>query len=105
SQLDKLQRLIELKNNQLARLEGQGAAGSAAAAATPEQPVVNPAPAAADTAPTPVPDVQPAPASQPKGSLDSVLGNPWLLGVIAGSSILVLALLLWLLARKRKAQQ
>ncbi|SIS16744.1 FimV/HubP family polar landmark protein [Pseudomonas putida] len=105
SQLDKLQRLIELKNNQLARLEGQGAAGSAAAAATPEQPVVNPAPAAADTAPKPVPDVQPAPASQPKGSLDSVLGNPWLLGVIAGSSILVLALLLWLLARKRKAQQ
>jgi len=105
SQLDKLQRLIELKNNQLARLEGQGAAASAAAADTPEQPVVNPAPAAADTAPQPVPDTQPAPASQPKGALDSVLGNPWLLGVIAGSSILVLALLLWLLARKRKAQQ
>ncbi|MGG6353006.1 FimV/HubP family polar landmark protein [Pseudomonas alloputida] len=105
SQLDKLQRLIELKNNQLARLEGQGAAASAAAADTPEQPVVNPAPAAADTAPQPVPDTQPAPASQPKGALDSVLGNPWLLGVIAGSSILVLALLLLLLARKRKAQQ
>ncbi|MNO82558.1 hypothetical protein D3C76_738380 [compost metagenome] len=103
SQLDKLQRLIELKNNQLARLEGQGAAASAAA--IPEQPVVNPAPAAADTAPKPVPDTQPAPASQPNGALDSVLGNPWLLGVIAGSSILVLALLLWLLARKRKAQQ
>ncbi|QNV66741.1 LysM peptidoglycan-binding domain-containing protein [Pseudomonas sp. CFA] len=105
SQLDKLQRLIELKNNQLARLEGQGAAASPAAADTPEQPVVNPAPAAADTAPQPVPDTQPAPASQPNGALDSVLGNPWLLGVIAGSSILVLALLLWLLARKRKAQQ
>ena len=103
SQLDKLQRLIELKNNQLARLEGQGAAASAAA--IPEQPVVDPAPAAADTAPKPVPDAQPASASQPKGALDSVLGNPWLLGVIAGSSILVLALLLWLLARKRKAQQ
>ncbi|WP_440090898.1 FimV/HubP family polar landmark protein [Pseudomonas putida] len=105
SQLDKLQRLIELKNNQLARLEGQGADASAAAAATPEQPVVDPAPAAADTAPKPVPDAQPASVSQPKGTLDSVLGNPWLLGVIAGSSILVLALLLWLLARKRKAQQ
>lgn len=103
SQLDKLQRLIELKNNQLARLEGQGAAASAAAIL--EQPVVNPAPAAADTAPKPVPDAQPASVSQPKGTLDSVLGNPWLLGVIAGSSILVLALLLWLLARKRKAQQ
>ncbi|ANC82769.1 FimV/HubP family polar landmark protein [Pseudomonas putida] len=103
SQLDKLQRLIELKNNQLARLEGQGA--DASAAAIPEQPVVDPAPAAADTAPKPVPDAQPASVSQPKGTLDSVLGNPWLLGVIAGSSILVLALLLWLLARKRKAQQ
>lgn len=103
SQLDKLQRLIELKNNQLARLEGQGA--DASAAAIPERPVVDPAPAAADTAPKPVPDAQPASVSQPKGTLDSVLGNPWLLGVIAGSSILVLALLLWLLARKRKAQQ
>lgn len=105
SQLDKLQRLIELKNSQLARLEGQGAATSAAAAATPDQPADKPAPAAADTAPKPVPAAQPAPVSQPKGTLDSVLGNPWLLGVIAGSSILVLALLLWLLARKRKAQQ
>ncbi|MFK2914105.1 FimV/HubP family polar landmark protein [Pseudomonas sp. 3HC3] len=105
SQLDKLQRLIELKNSQLARLEGQGSATSAAAAATPDQPADKPAPAAADTAPKPVPAAQPAPVSQPKGTLDSVLGNPWLLGVIAGSSILVLALLLWLLARKRKAQQ
>lgn len=105
SQLDKLQRLIELKNSQLARLEGQGAAASTAAAATPDQPAVKPAPAAADTAPKPVPAAQPVPASQPKGALDAVLGNPWLLGMIAGSSILVLALLLWLLARKRKAQQ
>lgn len=105
SQLDKLQRLIELKNSQLARLEGQGAATSAAAAATPDQPADKPAPATADTAPEPVPAAQPVPASQPKGALDAVLGNPWLLGMIAGSSILVLALLLWLLARKRKAQQ
>ncbi|WP_448177319.1 FimV/HubP family polar landmark protein [Pseudomonas putida] len=105
SQLDKLQRLIELKNSQLARLEGQGAAASTAAAATPDQPAVQPAPAAADAASKPVPAAQPEPASQPKGALDAVLGNPWLLGMIAGSSILVLALLLWLLARKRKAQQ
>ncbi|MFG0539760.1 FimV/HubP family polar landmark protein [Pseudomonas sp. YQ_5] len=105
SQLDKLQRLIELKNSQLARLEGQGAAASTAAAATPDQPAVQPAPAAADAASKPVPAAQPVPASQPKGALDAVLGNPWLLGMIAGSSILVLALLLWLLARKRKAQQ
>ncbi|AJQ48400.1 MULTISPECIES: FimV/HubP family polar landmark protein [Pseudomonas] len=106
SQLDKLQRLIELKNDQLARLEGQGAAAPAvaAAAAPPQaaeaaQPAVKPAPAAVDTAP------KPAPASQPGSALDQVLGNPWLLWLIAGSSILVLALLLWLLARKRKAQQ
>ncbi|MCE7766349.1 LysM peptidoglycan-binding domain-containing protein [Pseudomonas putida] len=111
SQLDKLQRLIELKNDQLARLEGQGAAAPAVAAATPAQPaaaaqpVVKPAPAAVDTAPKPVPAAKPVPATQPNSALDQVLGNPWLLGLIAGSSILVLALLLWLLARKRKAQQ
>ncbi|WP_455887376.1 FimV/HubP family polar landmark protein [Pseudomonas rustica] len=111
SQLDKLQRLIELKNDQLARLEGQGAAAPAVAAATPAQPeaaaepAVKPAPAAVDTAPQPVPGATPAPATQPNSALDQILGNPWLLWLIAGSSILVLALLLWLLARKRKAQQ
>ncbi|HDS0920981.1 TPA: LysM peptidoglycan-binding domain-containing protein [Pseudomonas putida] len=111
SQLDKLQRLIELKNDQLARLEGQGAAAPAVAAAAPAQPAaaaqpaVEPAPAAVDTAPKPEPAANPAPASQPGGALDQILGNPWLLWLIAGSSILVLALLLWLLARKRKAQQ
>ena len=36
SQLDKLQRLIELKNNQLAKLQAEGAAG--APAATPRRP-------------------------------------------------------------------
>ena len=111
SQLDKLQRLIELKNDQLARLEGQGAAAPAAATATPAQPAaaaeppVKPAPAAVDAAPQPVPGATPAPATQPNSALDQILGNPWLLWLIAGSSILVLALLLWLLARKRKAQQ
>ncbi|WP_243055546.1 FimV/HubP family polar landmark protein [Pseudomonas sp. BP01] len=111
SQLDKLQRLIELKNDQLARLEGQGAAAPAVAAAAPAQPAaaaqpaLEPAPAAVDTAPKPEPAANPAPASQPGGALDQILGNPWLLWLIAGSSILVLALLLWLLARKRKAQQ
>ncbi|GLO16561.1 hypothetical protein PPUJ20028_51470 [Pseudomonas putida] len=98
SQLDKLQRLIELKNDQLARLEAQGAVAPAAAAATPAQPAAKPAP-------KPVPAAKSAAVSEPKGALDQVLGNPWLLGIIAGSSILVLALLLWLLARKRKAQQ
>lgn len=108
SQLDKLQRLIELKNDQLARLEAQGAAAPAPAAAPANpaanaQPVVTPAPSAVDTALKPAPTA--APASQPRSALDEILGNPWLLGLIAGSAILVLALLLWLLARKRKAQQ
>lgn len=98
SQLDKLQRLIELKNNQLARLEAQGAAA-------PAQPVVNPAPAAVDTAPKPVPAAEAAPAGEPGSAVDEIMGNPLLLGLIAGSAFLVLLLLLLLLARKRKAQQ
>lgn len=117
SQLDKLQRLIELKNNQLARLEAQGAAGTApVAAALPgepapakpaanAQPVVKPAPAAVDTAPKNVPAANAAPAAQPRSAFDDVLGNPLLLWLIAGSAFLVLLLLLVLLMRKRKAQE
>ncbi|MDH1719638.1 LysM peptidoglycan-binding domain-containing protein [Pseudomonas mosselii] len=118
SQLDKLQRLIELKNDQLARLEAQGAAApqppagalpgepappAVNAQLTPAEPVVAPAPAAADTAPQDV--AAEAPASEEPGMLDQLLGNPLLLGLIAGSAFLVLLLLLLLLARKRKAQQ
>lgn len=120
SQLDKLQRLIELKNDQLARLEAQGAAPAPTAPAalpgepapaqpavnaqlTPAEPVVSPAPAAADTAPQDA-EAQVPPAEAPS-ALDELLGNPLLLGLIAGSAFLVLLLLLLLLARKRKAQQ
>ncbi|MGE8063154.1 FimV/HubP family polar landmark protein [Pseudomonas sp. NPDC089547] len=111
SQLDKLQRLIDLKNDQLARLQAQGVAAPAAAAATPAppataaQPAVKPAPAAVDTAPKPVPAAKPAPVAQTQSVVDQVMGNPLLLGLIAGSAFLVLLLLLLLLARKRKAQQ
>jgi len=123
SQLDKLQRLIQMKNDQLARLEAQGAAepDPAAAAAlpgaetpaqpavpavdaqlAPAEPVVTPAPAAVDTAP----QVAPADEVKPEQSaLDQLLGNPLLLALIAGSALLVLLLLLLLLARKRKADQ
>ena len=95
SQLDKLQRLIQLKNDQLARLEAQGAAAQPAAAAlpgepapaqpavsaqlTPAEPVVEPAPAAVDTAPV----VKETPY---QGVLDELLGNPLLLGLLAGST-------------------
>ena len=104
SQLDKLQRLIELKNNQLARLEAQGAVAPAQPAAD-AQPAVKPAPAAVDTAPTPAPAAKPAAVEQPGSVVDEITGNPLLLGLIAGSAFLVLLLLLLLLARKRKAQQ
>ncbi|UVL90855.1 FimV/HubP family polar landmark protein [Pseudomonas sichuanensis] len=117
SQLDKLQRLIELKNDQLARLEAQGAAPQAQpgepapaqpalnAQLTPAEPVVAPAPAAVDTAPATTPATSEAPAAQEQGALDQLMGNPLLLGLIAGSAFLALLLLLLLLARKRKAQQ
>ncbi|WP_426427164.1 FimV/HubP family polar landmark protein [Pseudomonas palmensis] len=117
SQLDKLQRLIELKNDQLARLEAQSAAPASLPApeqpaidaqlqqAVPSEAVVSPAPAAVDTAP--VAETPPA-AVTPSDSdkmLDDLLGNSWLLALIAGSALLVLLLLLLLLARKRRAQQ
>lgn len=134
SQLDKLEKLIQLKNDQLARLEAQGAAPESApapaadapAVATlpgepapaqpveaqpaPAEPVVTPAPAAVDTAPPALASEAPAPvADQPAqgqpSALDEMLGNPLILGLIAGSAFLVLLLLLLLLARKRKAQQ
>ncbi|WP_136475210.1 FimV/HubP family polar landmark protein [Pseudomonas sp. DG56-2] len=117
SQLDKLERLIALKNDQLARLEAQGAAGQEPATGTPAQPaiaaqlqsasgepVVAPAPAAVDTAPL---DAS-TPATEeaaPSSTLDDVLGNPTMLALIGASALLVLLLLLLLLARKRKADQ
>lgn len=119
SQLDKLQRLIDLKNDQLARLEAQGSAPAAPVAAAPvidaqlqanpapaAEPVVTPPPAAVDTAPEQ--DTAPADAQaagQGSTALDGILGNPLLLALIAGSALLVLLLLLLLLARKRKARQ
>ncbi|MBJ9978480.1 LysM peptidoglycan-binding domain-containing protein [Pseudomonas sp. S75] len=126
SQLDKLQRLIELKNDQLARLQAQGAAEPDPASAqqpaaavaqqpveppinaqlAPAEPVVTPPPAAVDTAPVPEPEQQVAAQPQAEPSLlDDLLGNPLLLALLAGSAFLVLLLLLLLLARKRKAQQ
>ncbi|MDN7141209.1 FimV family protein [Pseudomonas sp. JQ170] len=114
SQLGKLERLIALKNDQLARLEAQGAAGEPPAVPadlqpSPEDAVVTPAPAAVDTAPVEAPTPAPAadqPASTSSGKmLDDLLANPFLLALIAGSAFLVLLLLLLLLARKRKADQ
>ncbi|MHC8321290.1 FimV/HubP family polar landmark protein [Pseudomonas sp. GB2N2] len=129
SQMDKLQRLIELKNNQLAKLQADGAAAAPAAAVatapvisaelTPspapapveavpvEAAPVTPAPAA--TAPEAVPapaetPVEPKPAASDDQKFNELLTNPLLLGLVGGG-VIVLLLLLLLLARRRKAQQ
>jgi pilus assembly protein FimV len=127
--MDKLQRLIELKNNQLAKLQADGAAGTptetATAAAIPAElqtdpaatPVETPAPAqtpAEATASTPAaPEATPAPTETPieptpavsnDQKFNELLTNPLLLGLVGGGAVVVLLLLL-LLARRRKAQQ
>ena len=124
SQLDKLQRLIELKNNQLAKLQAEGAATPAAPAATAAAPAISaaltPAPAAptaaAPVVPAPVvtaPEATPAPVVTPveptpvvsdDKTFNDLLTNPILLGLVGGGAV-VLLLLLLLLARRRKAQQ
>jgi pilus assembly protein FimV len=121
SQLDKLQRLIELKNNQLAKLQAEGAAGgqdaatapaitaelAANPASTPTEATPAPAPAAAtpETAPaTAEQPVEPAPVASDEQKFNELLTNPWLLGLAGGGAVVVLLLLL-LLARRRKAQQ
>ncbi|TKJ83922.1 peptidoglycan-binding protein [Pseudomonas koreensis] len=124
SQMDKLQKLIELKNNQLAKLQAEGAgAAPAANAAAPAVPaitaelVATPPATPAEAAPTPesaiappaeTPVVEPVVAPKPpvdeEKTFNELLTNPILLGLIGGGAV-VLALLLLLLARRRKAQQ
>ena len=127
SQLDKLQKLIELKNNQLAKMqaEGTGAAPATNAAAAPvpaitaelaATPPATPADAA-PASPTPesaiappvetpaeTPVVEPKPVVDDEKTFNELLTNPILLGLIGGGAV-VLLLLLLLLARRRKAQQ
>ncbi|MGF6489081.1 FimV/HubP family polar landmark protein [Pseudomonas frederiksbergensis] len=105
SQLDKLQRLIELKNNQLAKLQAEGGADASASSA----PAMS-AELAASPATTPAPEaaapeaVEPAPATSDDQKFNELLTNPILLGLVGGGAV-VLLLLLLLLARRRKAQQ
>lgn len=116
SQVDKLQRLIELKNNQLAKLQAEGANGAPAAATAPAMSAelaANPAaaPAPADTAPaseaTPASAEKPVeatPAASDDQKFNELLTNPVLLGLVGGGAVILLLLLL-LLARRRKALQ
>ena len=114
SQLDKLQRLIDLKNNQLARLEAGSeapvdppvaiaAAPGVQSADSPEAdiaPALEGAPATA-VAPAPV-ESSAAPSVERK--IQDLLGSPLLLGLVGGAAVLLLLLLL-LLVRRRKALQ
>jgi len=113
SQMDKLQRLIELKNNQLAKLQAEGGATPEAAASEtlPAELVAPAATPPAESVPATAPDAAPAatpgetPAkATPEQTYNELLTNPLLMGLIGGGAI-VLALLLLLLARRRKAQQ
>lgn len=117
SQMDKLQRLIELKNNQLAKLQAEGAADASAETAAPAlsaELATSPATTPAEVAPAPAaaapeaapaePTTEPAPAVSDNQKFNELLTNPFLLGLIGGGAV-VLALLLLLLARRRKAQQ
>ena len=111
SQLDKLQKLIQLKNDQLAKL--QAANGSPATAAMPAQLAGEPAttapasdaaaPAVVAPAPEPV-TPEAAPASSTEGKFNELLTNPIVLGVIGGAAGLLVLLLLLLWARHRNAR-
>lgn len=108
SQLDKLQKLIQLKNDQLARLQADK--GEPATAAMPAQlagePEAAPATAVAPVAaPAPEP-VKPAAApASTEGKFNDLLTNPIVLGIIGGAAILVVLLLLLLWARHRNARR
>ncbi|KQB54601.1 peptidoglycan-binding protein [Pseudomonas endophytica] len=114
SQLDKLQRIIELKNNQLAALQGD--------ASTPVDPqAVLPAQLSAQAADTPEADIAPATEGTPataiaptpqtdatssdERSIQNLLASPLLMQVAGAAAVLLLLLLLLLLIRRRKAQQ
>lgn len=106
SQLDKLQKLIQLKNDQLAKLQAEK--GEPATAALPAQLAADPAVAPATPA-EPAPAPEPAkPAATPastEGKFNELLTNPVVLSVIGGIAGLVLLLLLLLYMRHRNARR
>ena len=120
SQLDKLQKLIQLKNDQLAKLQAQGGnpAVPGTAPTTAAIPAQLPGEPAATAATAPAPDATPAavvatpepikpdaaPASSTEGKFNDLLTNPIVLGVIGGAAGLLVLLLLLLWARHRNAR-
>ncbi|MGR0138981.1 FimV/HubP family polar landmark protein [Pseudomonas sp. RSP] len=120
SQLDKLQKLIQLKNDQLARLQAEKADPAAAAPAMSAQLAADPAatpaaPAASTTPTTPTTPTPVAPVSEPiktdaapaatEGKFNELLTNPIVLGVVGGAAALIALLLLLLVLRHRNARR
>ena len=104
SQLDKLQKLIQLKNDQLARLQAQTGEPAAIPAQLPGEPAAEPAAPVATPAPAPEP-VKPAAApASTEGKFNDLLTNPIVLGILGGAALLVVLLLLLLWARHRNAR-
>ncbi|MDY7561294.1 FimV/HubP family polar landmark protein [Pseudomonas sp. CCC3.2] len=135
SQLDKLQRLIELKNDQLAKMQAQGGIAPPVTQTAPGAPslpaaLVAATPAASGAAkrpgeiapedaltpaaePVAAPDVAPI-APNPGGlvengdtdsAISKVLASPMLLGLVGGGVLVILLLLLLFFTRRRRAQQ
>ncbi|SUD31888.1 twitching motility protein FimV [Pseudomonas fluorescens] len=107
SQLDKLQRLIELKNNQLAKLQAEGGVPAQPAVMPAELAAAPAASASAAEAPVAAPvesPVEPAPVASTEGKYNDLLTSPIVLGVIGGAAGLLVLLLLLLWARHRNAR-
>jgi len=127
SQLDKMQRLIQLKSDQLAKMQAAGATVPPVPAdpALPAALVAAPGAAAKppgeiapeDALPAGAAQVSAPPAEQPLAvepvaaqdadsdqAFKQLLGNPIVLGLIGGAVVLLLLLLMLFLARRRNAK-
>ncbi len=133
SQLDKMQRLIQLKSDQMAKMQAAGATVPpvAATAADPAMPAaLVPAPGTPEAAAKPPGEIAPEDAlpagaaqiatpavdqplvvdpavaqeSEADSAFKQLLSNPIVLGIIGGAVVLLLLLLMLFLARRRNAK-
>lgn len=119
SQVDKLQRLIQLKNDQLAKIQTPETAPATPSvpativpAQTPATVPAQPAPAgnaAQVTAPEPDKPLLVEPVAPPdvvtENPLNKLLANPVMMGLVGGGAVLLLLLLALFLVRRRKAKE
>lgn len=131
SQLDKMQRLIQLKSDQLAKMQAAGGVVPPAAPAEPAMPAsVVAAPGTPEAAAKPPGEIAPedalpagaaqvtapaadqplavepvvTPESEADNAFKQLLNNPVVLGIIGGAVVLLLLLLMLFLARRRNAR-